>query len=678
MSHDNEYFALKDADDLAADIMGKVDAWENHLETSGLRQRWAKSYNMYYGRHFNLGNMGSDGIESGGQDNELALIKANHYRNLLQHILIMTTKQKPAFDTQAMNAEPDSLAQARLGNDLLDFYISDKRLGRYVKLATEMSVVMGKGFVECVWDPSKGEAYGVKDVEDENGEPTQKQIAQGDIELSTVDPFSLIVDLAEEDFTKCQWQIVRKFQNRFDLAAIYPQMSETLKGMSSKSDLETNRKSWHGTQNLADTALIPVWYFYHKKTPAVPNGRMMIVAGADCMLYDGAMPFRRLPVFRIVPGEIFGTTEGYTGGFDLISLQEAIDVLLSTAFTNQQAFGVNNILAPEASGVSAEQLTQNLKLIKYKGQTPPSVLQLCATPAEIFTMINLLQSIQETVSGVNAVARGNEEAIGDKSGKALSIIQSMAYEYASGLIQSWAEMNEDLGTHIFELLQDYATTDRVLEISGKSNSSQMSSFNKDSIKNIRRVKVELGNPASRTTAGRLEMADNYLNHGFIKTPEEYDTVVKTGQLETLTRSTTSSLTNIHRENEMLMEGSGQVIALVTDDHPVHMAEHRANCDDPKVRMNPALHEATLAHITEHNNLWKNMDPALCAALKIMPYPFPPMMPGMMPPTPGGMDPAMAPPPEGMPPPPEGDIPMPPQGDPNMQAMPTEMPMEMAQ
>lgn len=662
----NVYFAAKDKNELAAELWKKIEGWTQYLENSGLKGRWIKSYSMYYGDHFKIGAMKGDSIQRGGQDGELALVKANHFRNLVKHILVMTTNQKPAFDCQAVNSDPDSLSQARLGNNILNYYIKEKRLGRYVNKAAEQSLVMSKGFVECVWEPTLGRPYATEQYE-EDGETKTRYVYEGDIDLTAVDLFSCFTDLALEDYSKRDWEIVRTFKNRYDLAARYPEMAERILAVPSKT--EADQKSvYMGINHLDDTALIPVYKFYHKKSDSMKNGRYMLFLADDCVLYDGPIPYSRIPVFRIVPGEIAGTTEGYTDAFDLVALQETLNVLISSVFTNQQAFAVQNVLVPESSGLSTEMLSQNLRFLKYNPQGgKPEALQLCATPAEVFTLINLVERYMETISGVNSVARGNPEA-SLKSGVALGLVQSMAIQFASGFQQSWAELLEDIGSHMIELLQSFAKTERMVAISGRMNRGQMKSFTGEGLNKIQRVTVDLGNPLSRTTAGRVEIADNLLQKGMIKTPQEYITVMETGQLDPLLRSTDAEISLIHRENEKLMDGM-PVQALITDTHQLHVQEHLANLADPDVRDNPNLTQNTLSHVMEHINLAKSVDPFTAQMLGL---PMPPPPPQMVPP-PGGP----IPPPEMMPPVPMNPNPPLP-GQPNLEGMPTEPPMAQAQ
>jgi hypothetical protein len=665
-SNQTEYFAAKPSDDLAHEIEEKAGDWSNFRAKSGLQRRWLKSYRFYYGMHFKGDALtSSPGLIRMGEQGELAGLKVNHFRNFLKHLLVMATNQKINFDVRAINSDLKSLQQARLGSNILDAYVHEKRLGRYLKLAAEQALVFGKSFVQINWDKALGRPYGAEYVKDESaedglardeqGQPIERVVYEGDIELSTLSPFDVFVDSGADDFNKCDWVIVRKFKNKFNLAARYPMKRDEILNLQTKSELQGIQ--YLTIQSCDESNDVPVYEFYHRRTPALPNGRVMICAGQDVVLYDGPIPYDRLPVFRITAGEIMGTTEGYTDAFDLLALQEAMNVLASSIFSNQNAFAVQSILVPEGANLSASQLGKGLKVFKYNPQAgEPKPLQLTATPAEVFNFYNLLERTMETISGVNAVARGNPEH-SLKSGVALGLVQSMAVQYASGFQQSWAELLEDCGTFILKLIKDFAKTERMIAMAGKQNRGHMVHFTGKDLENVDRCIVELGNPMSRTTAGRVQIADNLLEKGLIKTPQQYLNVMNTGQLESMTEGAESQLALVRQENEWMMEGK-PVQAIVGDAHLLHMQEHLAMLSNPEVRMNAQIVELVLSHIDEHKNLKQNQDPIFDAISGEPPAPQPQMPPGP-PPGPQGAPPMMPPMPEGANPPlPNVEVPMP--------------------
>src|SRR6185503_15483635 len=114
-------------------------------------------------------------------------------------------------------------------------------------------------------------------------------------------------------------------------------------------------------------------------------------------------------------------------------------------------------------------------------------------------------------------------------------------QFMSGLQQSYVALVEDLGTGIINILKDYADTPRIVAITGKTNRTYMKEFVGDDLNSVSRVIVDVGNPISGTTAGRVEMAEQLLQMGLIKNPQEYIAVINTGNLDMMTEDTQSQI-----------------------------------------------------------------------------------------------------------------------------------------
>src|SRR5690606_1700625 len=110
---------------------------------------------------------------------------------------------------------------------------------------------------------------------------------------------------------------------------------------------------------------------------------------------------------------------------------------------------------------------------------------------------------------------------------------------------------------------------------------------------VSRVVVDVGNPLSRTIAGRVEMADHMAQLKLIQNPQQYTMVMETGRLDTMYEGDISDLLNIKRENELLLEGE-TVFANILDRHRMHISEHRAVINDPDLRSQPELYQAAMA------------------------------------------------------------------------------------
>lgn len=597
MKHD-EYFANLPSDEICEELVHRIDKYFDTLERYGHLKIWKQSHRYYY----NSLRMGGQLNRSGDQD-EYTSMNVNHYRNLLQHLLQMTTSQRPAFEARASNNDVKSQKQTILAQGLLDYYMRDKKLEVRLKEAAENSLVFAEGFIEAIWNANGGEIYG-KHPE------TGASIYEGDLEYTALTPLDVIRDLMAPN-AHVDWVIVRKFKNKHDLAAEYPELADDILNLSFEETQFNNRVMDHSLYEYSD--LIPVYIFYHKPTPAVPNGRLVEFLDDEINLLDGALPYRELPVYRIAPSDISGSPLGYTVGYDLMPMQEAVDGLYSTVVTNQRTFGVQNVMMPKGSGINHIQLAGQLNVLEYDSKVgKPEALNLTATPPEIFRFIQNLEQSMETVSGVNSVTRGNPEA-SLKSGAALALVQSMAIQFSQGLQQSYSQLLESVGTATVNLLRDFAEVPRVAMIAGKGSRSLMREFTGDDLAQVNRVLVDMGNPLTKTTAGKVNLAEQLLNNGLVKTPEEYLQVLNTGRLDPLVEGQTHELLLIKEENESMSEGR-PVTAIVTDDHRLHIMEHRSVAASPEARENPELVIALTEHLNEHINMLKNADPVLLQLL----------------------------------------------------------------
>lgn len=628
ISDTSTYFAAKDAKETASILLAKSKAFYNVLESNYYLDKLTRMWRMYHGCF----QSGVDHqISFGGEQEELVSLHVNHFRNLAQHIYVMITANRPVMEARAINSDYKSIAQTYLANSILEYYMREKHLEDALKTAVEMAVVLGAGFIKMEWNATSGDTYDV----DENG----IEIKEGEIEFTNLSPFDVVFDGSKENH-KHDWYIVRTFKNRFDLMAKYPELTDKLKGIPSKSDANIYRMALLSNDITDD---IPVYEFFHNKTESMPKGRYMLFCDVDCVLLDTPIPYRVMPIFRVSAGEILGTPYGYSPMFDLLPIQQGIDSLYSTIMTNESAFGVQNVFVPRGADLSVDSLHGSMNIIE--GNHKPEPLNLTATPPEVFKFLEILIQSCETLSGVNSVARGQPEA-SLKSGAALALVQSMALQFVSGLQQSYVKLIEDSGTALIQILKDYANTPKVVALVGKNNKMLLKEFTGDDLHSINRVVVDVGNPLARTVAGRVQMAEQMLQMGIIKDPTQYFQVLNTGRIDVMFEGDVSQQLLVRQENEWLAEAKNPIVSPF-DIHAFHIQEHRAVLDNPDIRNDPNMVKVVHDHIQGHIDALRYTDPTVLQLTGQQPLP-PPGMPAPMPPggpAPGGPMPGGGGPPE---------------------------------
>lgn len=588
-----KYWASEGIDKIGSKILGQFEDYQQFIASNGLLSTWRKSYDTYYKPLWMAG-----ATQKAGKQGEYTITCINHYKNLLEHLLTMVTQNRPALDPKATNTDQKSQSQTILSRGLLDYYFKEKTLEEHYVLGLDYAIKMGEGFIIKEWDAKEGEIV----FEDPDTNETQNE---GDLVFSSAMSVDVARDCSVRDINKNKWWIVQRYENKFDMAERYPELAEKIIGLG--NDASDNIYDLRSSMlDAYNSDIVPVYRLYHSRTPSLPEGRITECLREDIVTIDGPMPYKTNPVKRIIPKQIDRMNFGYSVAFDLLPLQEQSDVMHSIVTTNQRTLGVQNLQAPHGSNVSVEELKEGLNLLTFDpklGKLEPLIL--LSTPVEIFNYIKDLSVLMETISGVNSVARGNPEAsLKSASGSAMALVQSMAIQFANKLEQSATKVLEEIGTDIINDLRLFQKNERTAAIVGKSNQVYMSDYTADDFDLINRVTVDRGSALSKTVAGKLQIGQDLFEKGLIKTADQYFQILATGRLEVAIEGAEAEMLNIKSENEKLSEGI-QVPVIVTDNHLMHINEHKAVVAPPESRNNPAVLKETLQHIQSHINELSN-------------------------------------------------------------------------
>lgn len=656
-----EYFAALPADRLAGELLARIDAYYNWLLTSSRLSRWRLAYETYYGQR---GGHSSSYVTAAGEQGELSFLMSNEYRNLIQHLLVLAFQAKPSLETVAINTDSTSKAQAYVAKGIIEYFRRDGKIDDNTFEATEISLIMDSGWVFNEWDKIQGQELA--------GDPdmTGEIVQQGDIKSRARTPLDVVVDFTKPQGNQRDWILVRDPVNKYDLASQYMDKAEDIIGL--ERDTTRDALFRFGDVFRYDTGFtspdIDIWTFYHRKSPAMPMGRMFQFATAKVHLYDGPNPYRKLPGNRICPTEQILSCFGYSNANDLLGLQDVMDALISSAVTNMTSCGVNNIWTKPSPNFDFDQLAQGMNLIE--SDEKPEVLILNKLPPEWFSLANFIVARMEAISGVNSVARGNTQGK-DLSGAAMALLQSMAIQFNNGLVRAVNRLIEENGNDILMLTQDFASEPKMGMIIGEMNKYMMQEYSGKDLARIQRVYCRQSNPVQNTTAGKMELLQTYQQiPGFITSPAQITEILETGQLDSSTERERNLKLAIDQENEAIIRG--EVPPVMFTDNPVeHLKGHSILFASPSDRKDPDLITRARSHYDAHLNEWKllsEQNPALLQAMGFPPYPMPPMPPpGMMPPGQEAMPPgqgAPALPPGGVPPSPQPNSPPPEANQPN--------------
>lgn len=617
-----EYFANLEDQELAAELMKRVDDYYSWILTSGRLARWRVAYNTYYGQR---GTHNSSYVSEGGEKGELSFLMSNEFRNLVQHLLVMSMQAKPSLEFVSTNTDSKSKAQTFLARGIVNYYRRDGKIDFNTFLATEIALIMDTGWVFNEWDNSLNG--------DIRPDPeTGVMLKKGDIYSRARTPLDVIIDYQKQDGSQNNWKIVKDTKNKFDLAAQYPEKADEI--LSIKRDSTKDALYRFGdSQTWADVGVesneIDVYTFYHEKTPACQEGKVFQFLSNKSYLGPSApLPYRKTPGNRVCPTEQILSPLGYSNANDLLALQDVIDALISSAVTNMTASGANLIWSKPGGDFDYEQLADGMSLIECEEK--PEVLMLNRLPPEWFSLANFVIGRMEAISGVNSVARGNSEG-GKLSGAAMALLQSMSIQFNSGLQKAINKLIEDNGNDIIQLTQDFANEPRLGMIVGIRNKNLMKEYSSKDLSDVQRVYCRQGNPMRDTAAGQWEIIKEAIQMGGIKSVGKLMEVLDTGSFDAVVEDERTDRLTIDQENDAITMGE-PVIVSFTDIHPDHLIGHRKPLTDPESRKDPELLKRVKDHVDEHMAVWQGTDPLILQAFGIPPFPgtVPQMMPGGQP------------------------------------------------
>lgn len=591
------YFAQLPPEDLAKNRLQKIEAVRKSRRSTDLARRLHRNWLMYYGLNDWKASL-SDNLYASGPNGERVELRVNHARNILMHMHQLTTSTRPDLTPKAATMDIKSLKQCNIAKGIIDHYLEFENVWHYIDVAVEHALVLHGGFIHAPWDPDKGEPWSAEPGLEGN---PGKIIYQGDFCFRNPSLFDVVFDQMVASWDEIHDVTIREWVLKWDLIAKKPELETKILRQKTKREWEVYDAIPQIFFTQDESEQIEVHTFYHDRTPACPEGRQTRFLSDGTVLEDGPLMYNRIPLFRVAANEVLGTPHAWSPLTDLASLQESINKGYSTAATNQFAFGVQNIWAPRGSRLDVTQLTGGLNLIEGSPVGPnggkPEVLQLLNTPKEVFEFIEMEVKTMETLSGVNQVVRGNPEA-GLTAGVALALVSTQSLQFLSPLQRSYGECARDLMKFIIDTLKVRATAPRILHMVGQTKREALVHFTGGDIEGVNRVAYEMGNPMTRTPAGRMQLAQSIVEAGVPLMPEQILEVIDKGRLDPQIQPTIDELDNIFLENEDLRNGV-QVPVLAGDRDPVHLREHIAELQNPDLRRNIGAQQAMMMHINEH-------------------------------------------------------------------------------
>ena len=582
---DNTYIFLKEAEELVRELNHRWDKFANHNMSTGMLDIWTRAYQCYYGQ------MAAPSYTTGvaGEQDEYSTLQVNHARNVIKHVIAMVTQNRINFDVTCTNTDLSARNTTIVARAVLDQLFYEKQFEREYHSMLEMGLIFGMSFIVARWKPMK-RLVGV------DGEG--QAVYAGEPDLKVISPLDVMLDPLKPYFQDQQYVVIREMVNRNDLAAEYPELAEEIMAVEKINNFQHFTQFYEYNEET-------IWQYtaFHQPTPALPQGRIVTFLEDDIVLNDGPNIYEQNPVFCYRPDTRHGTAYGHTPLFDLMPVQESLNQLDSSFLTIIENFSVPNFIASKRSGIDETEISGGLRMILADPDPDapnagfPTAMNMPSIPPDMVRQREAYIRDIEALSGVNSIVRGSPSQF-VPSGTAIALLSSSAQTYNSAVERGYIQIIEESALTLLSIIKKFQAYSDVVTITGKANAYNVASFKGESLEGVRQVKVHLGNPVSKTFAGKMAVADQLLQNQMLASPAEYLDILKTGNLDSVTDPKTAQKAYIQLENEQLAQGQKPIISYL--DNPIeHIKEHMVLTFRPEVRSNAPIMEIVLEHVQEH-------------------------------------------------------------------------------
>lgn len=626
------YWADNTPEKLIQHLQNQRKTWLDQSVSSGIFAGYLTAYwrntIAYYSNILEAANW-TTSLQFGGKMGELIKMKVPKARTRIGQFVTLVTRQRFSYEALTDVTDANPQITAKLAKNISKNAHRKNQLDTKLSLAAETASTVGMSFLCTTWRKDKGSEH----MMDGN-----QVVRSGEAEITVEDISSVTWDWTQKSWDQVIHAEVRVKRNRWDLVAQNRNNPELVRKILDLPSAESQATQWKNLTYITGTQnedMVWVYYWYHRQTPALPNGRMFVYAGEDCWFEDEDNPFDGLPIEPIIFDGIKDTTLGYPLLSQLLPAQEMLDHAYSTQATNQSAFGLQAMANPRGSKVSVEDVG-GIKMFNYTAQTAeggggkPEPIQFPDTPASVMNFAQILDREIDDMSGLNETLRG-QSAANVTSGQMAATLSANSLEFMNKAQGAIVMALENTMNHVTRAYQKLATVEQTLEITGESTMEYVKMFKAEDLKGLRRISIRTQSAMLNSQAGRIQLGETLTQQGLVKDAQKLILLYEGAPIEVLFEGTWNEEICVQAEIDAILEGK-EIFPLESDNHPLYIAAYKKIIDNPFIRMNTDLPQKIVPLMKQRVSMEMGGDPVLKAMLRGQPIP-------QMAPSPGGGGPA---------------------------------------
>jgi len=471
--------------------------------------------------------------------------------------------------------EQEDIEAAKVGNKTLRSFWRTNHMQSKIRELGGWIYGCGNGFLDDRWNPKKGPM---------ELDPEGKMRYLGDVECGVWSPFEVAVPasgLGDTDLHSFPWMIKHKFRPIEFYPKNYGKKGERVTPEDRNAYHEGNAHIWNIGSGIAHGQVpgAEEIQLYIQPCADFPKGKYLVGAnGVVVVDQDYPFDFYHMEHFKDVeiPGLFYGmaTTEA------AIWLQKLWNRTLSDIAEFNRTMGRGKWLIPRGSNVQADPDDSHGQKLLYtpKMGYKPEQVTLKGLPA------SYQQVLQTVAQGFMEIYHQHEVSSGTNRSDIRSgeMVQLLLEQDDFGNVPTHAVFEESLEAvmcRVLERIQKGYSTERAIQVTGRSGEFEVLSFKGADLRNNTAVHVKKESSLPDSKVGRQTQVLERFKQGLYGNPQ--DPEVRRHVMNMLEDAVTQDIYgDIHQDEQLAQMENKRMIAQLQplqinlyDNHAVHVAEH---------------------------------------------------------------------------------------------------------
>lgn len=558
----------------------------------------------------------------------------NRIRPIVVTRVAKASASRPTFTCVPDTAEDADMADAEIGNKVLEYEWSDCNLAYKHMMALFWKEITGAGFWKIYWDSSKGKKADylyanekflrqgkapVKDgtkaaevarqlMESQGQNVETKSLYQGDLCVEVMSPFEIYPDPIANTLEECGWIIEEKIRSKEYVSMKYNDPNVQEDATIPIGIVESRSTTLAANQGRNSARGVKVYELFCRPNRKFPDGAWAIWYNDKIKVSETVKdsPYHDFPYVMfsadIVPGRFWpGPTTSQLRGpqTDLNKLQSQIRE--NAIRIGNPAVAISREANVKWTGKSGERVYYN----DVVSNPLPTFIAPPEVPVYVREEIERIERSITEISGIHDISNG-QVPTGVTAASAINLLQEADNTRMGPEIQLMEKTLAIAGEYILKVLAKFAPDERTVRIAGEDGKWDITKWRAKTLSNIMGVEVQAGSglPTSKAArqAAMQELLALALQYGVPlnqRSMRQFFKDYEMGGLEKLFSDIENDETQITRENRKLYNGE-MFPPNEWDNDELHIEGHQEEMKTSKFEgQSPQVQGGFVAHVKLH-------------------------------------------------------------------------------